>query len=308
MDAKKMKNNYTYSRYVYINIIYIYIYISDLAIPINIILDPLDPWFALRQIDRKSQEEQTGQQQELRRVRVLKQTLQRAKPYTNRWRLAAQQRAVRAVQAQVRHLVERNGVLRELRRVRALKRLRGGQRTGTLGSKCRTRSATLWHSWKVAEAGDCGWGPESEWGIIFSQKATCIFHVTRHIQLAKCNPGLPKKFDCTPWYRSKGNGHSTSLNCDIPNSHPLASAHGTFPHGSPSSGLSTRTALIHCLRRFDHFHLEMCPAPQHRAFFQYLKFQKCSEPAVLFTFSLLILTSRCSSHIRQGPAVTKLRK
>ena len=41
MDAKKMKNNYTYSRYVYINIIYIYI--SDLAIPINIILDPLDP-------------------------------------------------------------------------------------------------------------------------------------------------------------------------------------------------------------------------------------------------------------------------
>ena len=40
MDAKKMKNNYTYSRYVYINIIYIYIYI---AIPINIILDPLDP-------------------------------------------------------------------------------------------------------------------------------------------------------------------------------------------------------------------------------------------------------------------------
>ena len=29
MDAKKMKNNYTYSRYVYINIIYIYIYIRS---------------------------------------------------------------------------------------------------------------------------------------------------------------------------------------------------------------------------------------------------------------------------------------
>ena len=44
-------------------------------------------------------------QRQLRRVRILKQTLQRARPYANRWRVAAQGRAVRAVQAQVRHFV-----------------------------------------------------------------------------------------------------------------------------------------------------------------------------------------------------------
>ena len=43
----------------------------------------------------------------------------------------------------------------------------------------------------------------------------------------------PKKKTTVHHGRSKGNGHSTSLNCDIPISHPLTSAHGAFPHGFP---------------------------------------------------------------------------
>ena len=62
-----------------------------------------------------TQEEQAGEWRENRRVRLLKRTLHRAKPYTNRWRAAAQRRAlahphalaVAAVQAQVRPLVAR---------------------------------------------------------------------------------------------------------------------------------------------------------------------------------------------------------
>ena len=50
------------------------------------------------------------------------------------------------------------------------------RRRGVQWGQSKPRFATLWRSWKVAEAGDCGWGPEREWWIIFAQKATCIFH------------------------------------------------------------------------------------------------------------------------------------
>ena len=42
---------------------------------------------------------------------------------------------------------------------------------------------------------------------------------------------------------------------------------------------------------FDTFHLEMCFAPQGRALFRHLNFQKWSEPAVCFS----ILTWKCAS-------------
>ena len=44
------------------------------------------------------------------------------------------------------------------------------------------------------------------------------------------------------------------------------------------------------LRCFVHFDLEMCFAPQRRALFRHLKFQKWSEPLVLY-----ILTWKCAS-------------
>ena len=43
---------------------------------------------------------------------------------------------------------------------------------------------------------------------------------------------------------------------------------------------------------FVHFEFQMCFAPQRRALFQHLNFQKWSEPAVC----LCILTSKCASH------------
>ena len=42
---------------------------------------------------------------------------------------------------------------------------------------------------------------------------------------------------------------------------------------------------------FGHFDLEMCFAPQRRALFQHLNFQKCSEPGVFLTHQ----TSKCAS-------------
>ena len=45
------------------------------------------------------------------------------------------------------------------------------------------------------------------------------------------------------------------------------------------------------LRCFVHVDLEMCFAPQRRALFQHLNFQKWSEPLVFFN----ILTSKCAS-------------
>ena len=51
------------------------------------------------------------------------------------------------------------------------------------------------------------------------------------------------------------------------------------------------------LRRFVHFHLEMCFAPQRRALFQHLNFQKCSEPTMFFTFwrpNVLPATTMCT--------------
>ena len=46
------------------------------------------------------------------------------------------------------------------------------------------------------------------------------------------------------------------------------------------------------LRRFVHFDLEMCFAPQRRALFRHLNFQKWSETANFLT----LLTSKCASH------------
>ena len=40
------------------------------------------------------------------------------------------------------------------------------------------------------------------------------------------------------------------------------------------------------MRCFIHFHLEMCFAPQRRALFRHLNFQKCSEREAFFTFLL----------------------
>ena len=47
---------------------------------------------------------------------------------------------------------------------------------------------------------------------------------------------------------------------------------------------------------FVHFDLEMCFAPQRRAFFRHLNFQKCSEPGVFCTFwleNVLRATTAC---------------
>ena len=48
---------------------------------------------------------------------------------------------------------------------------------------------------------------------------------------------------------------------------------------------------------FVHFDLEMCFAPQRRALFQHLNFQKCSDPGVLCTFwlgNVLRATTACN--------------
>ena len=51
------------------------------------------------------------------------------------------------------------------------------------------------------------------------------------------------------------------------------------------------------LRCFVHFHFEMCFAPQRRALFRHLNFQKWSEPGVFFTFwlqNVLCATTACN--------------
>ena len=59
------------------------------------------------------------------------------------------------------------------------------------------------------------------------------------------------------------------------------------------------------LRCFVHFHLEMCFAPQWRALFQHLNFQKWSGPEVFCTFSLgnvLRATTACTFSCLIWPA------
>ena len=59
---------------------------------------------------------------------------------------------------------------------------------------------------------------------------------------------------------------------------------------------------------FVHFHLEMCFAPQRRALFRHLNFQKWCEAEVLCTFSLrnvLRATTRCTFSTSQLPKVAR---
>ena len=59
---------------------------------------------------------------------------------------------------------------------------------------------------------------------------------------------------------------------------------------------------------FVHFDLEMCFAPQRRALFRHLNFQKWSEPLVFLTFSLgnvLRATTACTFSTSQLPKVLR---
>ena len=62
------------------------------------------------------------------------------------------------------------------------------------------------------------------------------------------------------------------------------------------------------LRCFVHFDLEMCFAPQRRALFRHLNFQKWSEPLVFLTFWLrkvLCATTACTFSTSQLPKVVR---
>ena len=59
---------------------------------------------------------------------------------------------------------------------------------------------------------------------------------------------------------------------------------------------------------FVHFHLEMCFAPQRRALFRHLNFQKWSEPGVVCTFwlgNMLRATTACTFSTSQLPKVVR---
>ena len=59
---------------------------------------------------------------------------------------------------------------------------------------------------------------------------------------------------------------------------------------------------------FAHFHLEMCFAPQLRALFRHLNFQKCSETQVFCTFwlgNVLRATTACTFSTSQLPKVLR---
>ena len=59
---------------------------------------------------------------------------------------------------------------------------------------------------------------------------------------------------------------------------------------------------------FVHFHLKMCFAPQRRALFRHLNFQKWSEKGVFCTFSLenvLRATTACTFSTSQLPKVVR---
>ena len=83
-----------------------------------------------------------------------------------------------------------------------------------------------------------------------------------------------------------------------------------FWPGAQSLALATRNGIwtsksgpnISC---FQHFHFDMCFAPQKRALFQHLNFQKCSEHGVLCTFwlrNVLSATRACNFSSRIWPA------
>ena len=62
------------------------------------------------------------------------------------------------------------------------------------------------------------------------------------------------------------------------------------------------------LRCFGHFDLEMCFAPQRRALFRHLNFQKWSEPGVFWTFwlgNVLRATTACTFSTSQLPKVVR---
>ena len=62
------------------------------------------------------------------------------------------------------------------------------------------------------------------------------------------------------------------------------------------------------LRCFVHFDFKMCFAPQRRALFRHLNFQKCSENGVFCTFSLrnvLRATTACTFSTSQLPKVVR---
>ena len=62
------------------------------------------------------------------------------------------------------------------------------------------------------------------------------------------------------------------------------------------------------LRCFGHFDLEMCFAPQRRALFRHLNFQKWSEPGVVWTFwlgNVLRATTACTFSTSQLPKVVR---
>ena len=59
---------------------------------------------------------------------------------------------------------------------------------------------------------------------------------------------------------------------------------------------------------FSHFDFEMCFAPQRRALFRHLNFQKCSEREVFLAFSLanvLLATTACTFSTSQLPKVVR---
>ena len=63
-------------------------------------------------------------------------------------------------------------------------------------------------------------------------------------------------------------------------------------------------------RCFVHFHFEMCFAPQLRALFRHLNFQKCSDHGVLCTFwlrNVLRATTACTFSTLQLPKVLRRR-
>ena len=60
------------------------------------------------------------------------------------------------------------------------------------------------------------------------------------------------------------------------------------------------------MRRFSHVHFEMCLAPQRRALFQDLNFQKCSDTVVFLPFwlgNVLLATAACAFSTSQLPKV-----
>ena len=88
---------------------------------------------------------------------------------------------------------------------------------------------------------------------------SCTFHAKRHLNVQKCS--VPLIFPLLTW--------------------KCASRH----NGVHFFDISTSKSGPN-MRRFVHFDLEMCFAPQRRALFRHRNFQKCSEHEVFLAFSL----------------------